>query len=124
MKLTLDARADVNLIRGYAAEGLKIGTRTVSSPACIVAADTLITDWTAPNARELVAAHLQPVFELEPEVVVLGTGAEQRFPSAEVRDAFASRGIGLEPMDLHAACRTYNILVQEERRVVALLFLN
>ena len=122
MKLTLDARGDVNLIRGYTAGGVRIGERVVSR-SCIVAADTLITEWDAPRATELAASHLEPIFALNPEVVLLGTGGAQRFPSAEVRDAFASRGIGLEPMDLHAACRTYNILVQEERRVVALLFL-
>ena len=123
MKLTLDAREDVNLIRGYAAGSLRIGARTVTA-CCIVTADTLITDWSAPSATELTLAHLEPVFALDPEVVILGTGARQRFPSSQVRAAFASRGIGLEPMDLHAACRTYNILVQEERRVAAMLFLS
>jgi uncharacterized protein len=123
MKLTLDARADVNLIRGYAAGGLRIGARTVSS-TCIVTAEKLITEVSAPSAAALETAHLEPIFELDPQVVILGTGALERFPSAEVRQAFAARGIGLEPMDLRAACRTYNILVQEERRVVALLFLN
>jgi uncharacterized protein len=121
MKLTLDARTDVNLIRGYAAGAVRIGERLVSAP-CIVAADTLITEWEAPSATELTASHLGPVFALNPQVVLLGTGAVQRFPDAQVREAFASRGIGLEPMDFRAACRTYNILVQEERRVVALLF--
>ncbi len=122
MKLTLDARSNVNLIRGYAAGGVRIGERLVSR-SCIVAADTLITDWDAPSATELAASHLESIFALSPEIVLLGTGRTQRFPSAQVREAFAARGIGLEPMDLHAACRTYNILVQEERRVVALLFL-
>ncbi len=121
MKLTLDARTDVNLIRGYAPGAVRIGERLVSTP-CIVAADTLITEWEAPSAAELAASHLEPVFALNPQVVLLGTGAAQRFPSAQVREAFAARGIGLEPMDFRAACRTYNILVQEERRVVALLF--
>ncbi len=120
MKFTLDARTDVNLIRGYTAGGLRIGALTVSLP-CLVAADLLITDWSAPVTADLAAAHLDRIFTLQPEVVVLGTGAQQRFPSSEVRQAFAVRGIGLEPMDLKAACRTYNILVQEERRVVALL---
>ncbi|MGB6451665.1 MAG: Mth938-like domain-containing protein [Steroidobacteraceae bacterium] len=121
MKLTLDARTDVNLIRGYAAGAVRIGERLVSTP-CIVAADTLITGWEPASATELAASHLEPVFALNPQVVLLGTSAAQRFPSAQVREAFASRGIGLEPMDFRAACRTYNILVQEERRVVALLF--
>ncbi len=121
MKLTLQGRSNANLIRGYSAGGVRIGERVVSR-SCIVAADTLI-EWDAPSVSELAASHLDPVFALNPELVLLGTGHTQRFPSASVRAAFASRGIGLEPMDLHAACRTYNVLVQEERRVVALLFL-
>lgn len=121
MKLSLETGSGINLIRGYAPEGLRIGARVVRTP-CIVAANTLITDWDAPSAAELAAAHLDPVFALDPEVVILGTGATQRFPSGAVREAFTARGIGLEPMDLHAACRTYNVLVQEERRVVAMLF--
>jgi uncharacterized protein len=47
----------------------------------------------------------------------------QRFASAAVRDEFARRGVGLEVMQLGAACRTFNVLVQEERRVLAALFL-
>lgn len=121
MKLTLDARTDVNLIHGYGAGGLRIGARTVGG-SCIVSADTLITEVGAVSATELEIEHLEPILALEPEVVVLGTGSRQIFPSAAVRDAFAARGIALEPMDLHAACRTYNILVQEARRVVAVLF--
>lgn len=121
MKLTLDTRGDVNWIRGFAAGSVKIGERLVTR-SCVVSADTLITEWNATSATELTASHLEPVFALNPEIVLLGTGRTQRFPSAQVREAFASRGIGLEPMDLHAACRTYNILVQEERRVVAMLF--
>ncbi|HTX24983.1 MAG TPA: MTH938/NDUFAF3 family protein [Steroidobacteraceae bacterium] len=123
MKLTRDSRADVNLIRGYAPGAVRVGERLVSAH-CIVAADALITDWDAPSAASLAAPHLERIFALNPEVVLLGTGPKQTFPSAEVRAAFAARGIALETMDLGAACRTYNILVQEERRVVAMLFVS
>ncbi len=123
MKLTRDARGDVNLIRGYGPGAVRIGERLVSAH-CVVAADALITDWNAPSATQLAASHLEAVFALEPDVVLLGTGPRQVLPSAAVREAFASRGIALETMDLGAACRTYNILVQEERRVVALLFVS
>jgi uncharacterized protein len=57
-------------------------------------------------------------------LVLLGTGPTQRFPPMEIRAALTSRGVGLEVMDLGAACRTYNVLVQEERRVAAALFLS
>jgi uncharacterized protein len=53
----------------------------------------------------------------------LGTGPTQRFPAAGVRSAVTGRGVGFEVMDLGAACRTFNILVQEERKVAAALFL-
>lgn len=121
MKFTLDARTDLNLVRGYGPGGVRVGDRVVSEHF-ILAADALITEWDAPSATELSTDHLEPVFDLKPELVLLGTGDTQRFPSARVREAFAARGIALEAMDLGAACRTYNILVQEERRVVALLF--
>ncbi len=64
----------------------------------------------------------RPIFALQPDVVLLGTGAKQMFPAGAIRQAFAARKVGLEVMDLGAACRTYNILVQEERRVAAVLF--
>ncbi|SRR5579885_3122919 len=121
MRFTLDARSDINLIRGYGPGAVRVGDRVVTQHF-ILAADALITEWDVPSAAELSLEHLAPIFELNPEVVLLGTGDAQRFPSAAVRAAFASRGIGLETMDLGAACRTYNILAQEERRVVALLF--
>jgi uncharacterized protein len=123
MKLTRDARSDVNVVRGYGQGAVQIGERVVSTH-CIVSADTLITSFSVGSAAELAASHLEPIFALNPEVVLLGTGSKQSFPTAEVRQAFAARGIGLEAMDLGAACRTYNVLVQEERRVVALLFVS
>jgi uncharacterized protein len=57
------------------------------------------------------------------EIVLLGTGARQRFPNPRLTAPLAQAGVGLEAMDLKAACRTFNILVAEERKVaLALLF--
>ncbi len=83
----------------------------------------MLTDWPPAQLDALRPEHLEAIFDLEPEVVLLGTGERQRFPPADIRAAFAARRVGLEVMDLGAACRTYNILVQEERRAVAALFL-
>ncbi len=122
MKFTLDARDDINLIRGYAPGEVRIGEQVLHAP-CIVAAEHLILDWPVAELTALTAAALAPVFALQPDVVLLGTGAKQTFPPQGVRQAFAAHNVGFEVMDLGAACRTYNILVQEERRVVAMLFL-
>jgi uncharacterized protein len=121
MKFTLDSRDDVNLIRGYAQGEVHIGAQVARAP-CIVSADRLILDWAVRDVATLTAADLAPIFALQPDVVLLGTGPKQTFPAGTVRQAFATRNVGLEVMDLGAACRTYNILVQEERRVAAVLF--
>jgi uncharacterized protein len=123
MKFTLESSSRVNLVRAYSRAELRIGEEHVRS-SCIVSAERLITDWPPAQFDALRPEHLEAILALEPEVVLLGTGERQRFPPADIRAAFAARSLGLEVMDLGAACRTYNILVQEERRAVAGLFLS
>jgi uncharacterized protein len=122
MKFTLDARAGINLIRAYSASELRIGERTVVG-SCIVTADTLITDWQARAPDELGLVELEPLLALAPQIVLLGAPAHCSAAPANLRSVLAQQGIALEVMDLGAACRTFNILVQEERRVAAALFL-
>lgn len=121
MKFTLDSRSDINLIRGYAAGEVRIGELVHRAP-CIVTAQQLVLDWQVRDMASLAVAELEAIFMLQPDVVLLGTGARQVFPERAIRQAFAVHKVGLEVMDLGAACRTYNILVQEERRVAAVLF--
>lgn len=122
MKFTLDTTSSINLIRAYSADEVRIGEHSLRA-SCIVTADALITSWEPQSVEELELPQLQPIFDLRPELVLLGTGTRLRFAPAEIRAAFATRGIGVESMDLGAACRTFNVLVQEERRVAAALFL-
>jgi uncharacterized protein len=122
MKFTLEASSNGNLIRAYSADEILIGEHSIRS-SCIVMADALLTNWPPATLDDLIASHLEPIFELRPELVLFGTGPRQRFAPAVIRSAFAARGVGVESMDLGAACRTFNILVQEERRVAAALFL-
>jgi len=121
VKFTLDSRNDLHLIRGYADGEVRIADLVQRAP-CIVTADRLILDWPARDVATLSLAQLEPLFALQPDVVLLGTGVKQIFPASVIRQEFARRRIGLEVMNLGAACRTYNILVQEERRVAAVLF--
>ena len=122
MKFTLEPTSKVNVIRSYSADEIHVGEHTIRS-SCLVTADRLIAQWPPGSLEELTASYLETIFELRPELVLLGTGPRQRFPSAAIRSAFGTRSIGLESMDLGAACRTFNILVHEERRVAAALFL-
>jgi uncharacterized protein len=121
MKFTLDSRTDVNLIRGYTDGEVRINELVQRAP-CIVTAQQLVLDWQARTIATLALADLEQIFALQPDVVLLGTGPKQIFPDRAIRQAFATRKVGLEVMNLGAACRTYNILVQEERRVAAALF--
>jgi uncharacterized protein len=120
MKLTLDANKGVNLIRSYSSGELRVGEQ-VFHRSCILTPDTILSDWRPTKVEEITEADLQALFAMKPELVLLGTGDRQRFPSVQIRGAFVRAGIGLETMDLGAACRTFNVLVQEERRVCAAL---
>ncbi len=85
----------------------------------IIAPDTLVEDWPVRADEALLPTDLEPLLALNPELVVLGTGAMQVFPSAAALAACLTRGIGIEVMTNAAAARTFNVLASESRRVVA-----
>ena len=121
MKITQQSQEGINLIRRYGADFIVIGEQEIRA-SCIVGAHSL-SAWAPRSVAEFAAEHLAPLFALEPEVVVLSTGVRQTFPPAVLRAEFASRKVGLEVMEIGAACRTYNVLVGEERRVLAAILL-
>lgn len=87
----------------------------------ILSSEQLIHDWPITSFAALEAEHLDPVFDLKPEIVIIGTGKRQAFLSPELMMAFYRRGIGVEAMNTAAAARTFNVLVSEERNVAAIL---
>jgi uncharacterized protein len=89
----------------------------------VLSPDQLLVDWRPRSIDELQPADMDAVLELQPAVVLLGSGARQRFPAPAVLAACLARGIGIEVMDNAAAARTYNLLAGEGRRVVAALLL-
>jgi uncharacterized protein len=121
MKFTQQRTDGINLIRRYGADFVAIGDQEIRD-SCLVSAN-LIQAWAPRSVDELRVENLAALFALAPEVVVLSTGAKQQFPRAALRAEFATRKIGLEVMEIGAACRTYNVLVGEERRVLAAILL-
>ena len=79
--------------------------------------------WACARFDDLAAAHFEPLAALAPEVVVFGSGARLRFPQVQWVRPLIEAGIGIETMDTVAACRTFNILASEGRRVIAALLL-
>ena len=99
------------------AEGLARITTSV-----MLAPPTLHHPLRSAHPQALDPQDLEILFAASPELVVIGTAAGQLLLSARERSVFLERGIGLEVMALGPACRTFNVLAQEGRRVVALLF--
>jgi uncharacterized protein len=122
MKLTDETQRGTNVIRAYSETEIRIGEDVVVRNSCIVTADRVQT-WTPVRAEAISLTDLAPLFDLNPEIIVLGTGTMQRFPETSVLGAVLARGIGIEVMTTGAACRTYNILVSEDRKVAAALLL-
>ena len=89
--------------------------------ASVIVLPERIEPWAVAGFAALTEAHFAALAALKPEVVLLGTGARLRFPPPRLIAALARARIGLEVMDLQAACRTFNILAAEERHVAAAL---
>lgn len=118
MPLTEDIISGRHRITGYQQDAV-IVNQIHYSQSLILSAETLHHPWQVSTIDDLNDDKLQLIFELNPDVVLLGTGMRQQFPPAKIMANFGQKGIGLEVMDNGALCRTFNILVAEDRAVVA-----
>ncbi|MEW9570599.1 Mth938-like domain-containing protein [Rhodanobacter sp. Si-c] len=89
----------------------------------LLAPDRVVEHWPVHGAGSLDASHVDALLDLQPELVLLGTGTQQTFPAAAFMAGFLRKGIGVEVMDNAAAARTYNLLAGEGRQVVAAFML-
>ena len=121
MKLHASGPATYNTITAYGEDYVQVNSQRYQSSLSVMA-ETLLP-WSAEAFSTLGEEHFEALRDLVPEIVLLGTGSTQRFPHPRLTAALAKAGIGVEVMDLKAACRTYNILAAEERRVAAALLL-
>jgi uncharacterized protein len=122
MKMALDDTAGMNIIRGYEPGRVRIHDQ-VHHNSLIVLPDHLLTGWEPARVGDLRAASFNALLELSPEVVLLGTGESQVFPEPVIFTLLMDIGVGFEVMDNAAACRTYNILIGEDRRAALALLL-
>lgn len=123
MKLYQDKAADLNIVTGYAADHVLIN-KVRYDHNLIIQPAAIEPGWASGGFDALTMAEFERLATLGAEVVIIGTGARQRFPSpALLRPLMAAR-IGFEIMDLGSACRTYNILAGEGRTVAAALILD
>lgn len=118
MQLNLETPDFDYVLRSADGRLARVNDRTLSR-SFIISPRTLVEDWPVTDVRALEPEALAPLLALEPEVVLIGTGAHQAFPPAATMAACLSKGIGLEAMTNAAAARTFNVLAGEGRRVVA-----
>jgi len=122
MELNLDIGEGHYQIRGYGADYIQINHEKIDH-SVIVAPDQLIYTWPPQSLAELNSSHFEPILNLHPAIVLLGTGKKLSFPNPALLSEFYLHRIGIEIMDTAAACRTYTVLMAEGRRVVAALFI-
>lgn len=121
MKLQLMPGAGLQLFSGYG--GGYVAINNTRHESCVVVTPQEVRRWTVGDFASLTADDFGFIAELQPEIVIFGTGALQRFPHPQLARSLAARGTGIEVMDSRAACRTFNILAAEGRKVVAAILI-
>jgi len=120
LKLHAQVGTGVNAVTAYGPGYIEVNRVRHEGPL-LLAPDQPPCAWAVGSWGELCASSFESVLALLPEVVLLGSGASQHFPAAAAIAPLARAGIGFESMDTAAACRTFNILAGEGRRVVGAL---
>jgi uncharacterized protein len=123
VELNLERPRDYLFVRRADAHTVVIVDRPFAA-SIILTRDKVIDDWGVADVAAMTPDHAEPIVALNPDVVLLGTGERQRFPSQAVLAAFLQRGVGVEVMDNAAAARTWDILASEGRNVVAAFVLS
>lgn len=109
-------------INSYERGSIVIGEEQFVS-SLIITPSIVINNWPPQTFTDIATHHIEQIIELKPELILLGTGSKQHFPDADLLLGTAILNIGFEVMDTGAACRSYNILLQEGRNVAAALIM-
>ena len=119
MKLHASVPSGANTITSYGDDYVAVNGARRDSNVIVTAAE--VRAWSASDFAHLTVENFSELARLGVEIVLLGTGSRQRFPHPRLTAPLGQARVGLEVMDTKAACRTYNILVAEERRVALAL---
>jgi uncharacterized protein len=120
MSLHLDENSAHYQIRAYQSGVIQVNDRTFSH-SIILTPEKLISSWPPQSIDELKREDLAIIIELRPAILLIGTGHTLHFPDLQIYGDLMNYGIGVEIMNTHAACRTYNVLTAEGRSVAAAL---
>ena len=122
MKLHSSSTEKYQTVTGYDHTGVEINAQRFDY-SVLVMPEVAPRPWNVTRFEDLTAAHFEQIAADKPDVVILGTGERQRFVHPRLVASLSSQRIGVESMDSHAACRTYNILMGEGRKAVLALII-
>ena len=122
MKFSEDMGGASYRITGYDKGWVRVNQDKLTN-SFLIGPQALISDGQPQSIQTLQPEHLQALFDIGAEVILIGTGENQHFPTPETWKALVEHGVGFEVMTTAAACRTYNVLLSEARRVAAAFFL-
>jgi len=123
MKLHMNQRTNQNMFTAHGAGYVSVNSQRYEH-SLVVMPDQLHLDWRVSDFEALNEAHFSYLLALQPEILLLGTGAQQKFPHPRLFQTLIAAGISVEAMSTSAACRTYNILMSEDRKVVAAILIS
>ncbi len=123
MKLHASTLPSAKVFTGYGDDYVEVNAVRYDH-SIVVTPDREVEPWPVARFEDLTSEHFAGVAALGPELVVFGSGRKLRFPHPRLLAPLSNRGIGVETMDVQAACRTYNILMAEGRKVVAVLLVD
>ncbi len=109
-----------NVVTGTGPGWIRVGA-TEYRTNLVLLPDEIVEGWAPAGQAALTERDYAALLAHRPEIVLLGTGARQQFPHPRLLQSLAAAHVGVEIMDTRAACRTFNILVAEDRRVAAAL---
>jgi uncharacterized protein len=120
MEFNLEVPENQFFIRSVSEEGIRVHNDYYNKPF-ILSGQRIVPEWDVTSIDDISETNLEVIFELQPEVVLIGTGKTQVFLPPTAQMHFFRRNIGFEVMTTDAACRTFNVLASEGRHVVAAL---
>ena len=123
MKLHSDPQSSLNTITGYGFGYIEVNSQAYPH-ALIIQPEGEITPWSVNQLVDLSSENFASLCVFKPELIIIGTGKKQLFLKPELIRPLIQAKIGFEMMDSQAACRTYNILMNEGRHVLAAIMLD
>jgi uncharacterized protein len=122
VKLQPDKQPSLNTVSAYGPNYIEINAQRYTN-SLLLSPESPVIEWSCTRFEDIKTEDFEQIAKLEPAVVIFGSGERIRFPKPALIAPLIARNIGIETMDLQAACRTYNVLMAEGRKVVAALLI-